>query len=149
MGFKLCPHPNCSTDKISWDFTAKLVRDKTHEQMQEDVKSFLRDSALFIGVESSYTPSNLNKAVNVERTAKGITTQRFLNHFRKSELNPFPLIERKQIGRLLRIMARLLINLQSTDAILCDKIKEDVRQYYHESNQRLRDLVSWDLSQYF
>jgi hypothetical protein len=122
-----------------------------HEQLQEDVKSFLSNLALFIGVdETSFIPSNLNKAVNVGRTAKGIATQRFLNHFRKSELNPFPLIERRRRNdRLLRIIARLLINLQSTDATLCGKMKEDVRQYYHEPNRRLRSLVAGNLSKYF
>ena len=130
-------------------FSKENVLILLHELLQEDVKSFIRDLAFFIGVDSNFTPSNLNKAVNVGRTVKGIATQRFLNHFRKSELNPFPLIKRKHNDRLLRIIARLLINLQPADSTLCGKIQDDIRQYYLKPNRRLRDLVSWNLSQYF
>jgi hypothetical protein len=130
-------------------FSKENVLILLHEQLQEDVKAFIGELASFIGIDSNFKPSNLIKVVNVGKTARGIATQRFLNHFRKSELNPFPLIERRRNDRLFRIIARLLINLQSTDSILCGKMKEGIRQYYVGSNRKLRDLVPWDLSQYF
>jgi hypothetical protein len=30
LGFKLCPHPNCFTDVVTWDHTVKLLLDKTN-----------------------------------------------------------------------------------------------------------------------
>ena len=120
-----------------------------HEQLQENVKSFLRDLSLFLGVDSSFTQSNLNKVVNVARAGKSIATQRFLNYFRISELNSFPMIERKQNGRLLPLIVRLLFMLRSTDSILCDKIKEEIKQYYREPDRRLYGLIGKDLSNYF
>ena len=91
----------------------------------------------------------MNEVVNIARTGKDIAARRFLNNLRRSELNPFPLIERKQKGPLLPKILRLFFMLRSTDSTLCNKIKDDIKQYYREPNQRLRGRVAGDLSKYF
>jgi Sulfotransferase family len=116
----------------------------TYENFLNNKIGYINLLSNFLGVPY-FEASNFNTVVNQATSERQIRATRVLNYFRKSELNPFPLLEiTPSISRRLeKIFAKVLGDLRFDDEQL-----EYLRRYYAPSNVVLRKLLNDDLEGY-
>lgn len=116
-----------------------------YEDLKIDQRKYVRKISTFLGVDEFYETSNDKGAVNVSLPEKQISAKRLLNHCRKTEYNPFPIvsIDTSNLDRWSR-----LLSLFFSSNIFDDKDIEFVRGYYTESNSRLKIILDRELPGY-
>jgi len=117
-----------------------------YENMKSDIYTFLKDMCNCLSIfYSEIEPELCKRIVNKGMSNSGLSIIRFLNHFRKSELNPNPLFT---INKLYSLLRKILGRFPSAREILSDETIQHIRSYYLESNSRLIEMVDTDLSLY-
>ncbi len=117
-----------------------------YEDLQSDSESFLKNLSRFLNI-SSFIPTNINQKVHKSPSNKKILMMRFLNRLRSSELNPKPLFTVN--NNLINFMALVLSKVLLDKEILSGEDIEGIKRYYYESNMRLKDCVTGNLSKYY
>jgi hypothetical protein len=120
-----------------------------YELMRNDIRTFLKQLCGFMGIEA-VEPVMASKYVNKSLSDKCIPMARRMNHFRKSEWHPFPLID---LGRAHRPVLRLLLGAAERlpyagKPVLDRPTEEYLRDYFKESNARLAELVCGEFIRY-
>lgn len=98
----------------------------------------LGELARFLNIDPwSLGQSQLTQRLNASKSDRGIGVRQYLNHFRRTELNPFPpfVISDRIVGPLTRVFGRL----PSRHPIFDDAFDQWVEERYRISNERLSD----------
>lgn len=125
-------------------FSREKVLVLTYEKFLNDKAGYINQLSSFLNIDY-FEPGNFNFVVNQAASKSRIKATRILNYFKKSELNPFPLLQlNPSIIRLLEfILSRALGDFQ-----VDDKQLEKLRDYYAPSNVSLRKLLDDELMGY-
>ena len=128
-------------------FSEKNVLILVYEDLRKNQQMYLNSISSFLNIEGIDYRSNDDR-VNKSLKNTQIRAMRLINQFRKTELNPFPIIKihKKFVNGLSRILSPCFV-FAKPELIENDEI-EYIKSYYSESNQRLRKLLSRDLLQY-
>jgi len=126
-------------------FSPDRVLVLVYEDIKDDPKGFVDKISSFLGV-SDFRPHNLGRVDNKAWKNSAIRLTRFLNHFQKTELNPFPLIKINPF--IIRALRKLLMPLFIGEEIITDEEIAHIKSYYHESNDVLRKYLERDLPDY-
>ncbi len=129
-------------------FSPQNVLVLIYEMLMTKPKAYLERVTGFMELEF-FAPSNMTSRINTSFIKKASPAARRRNYFRKSELNPFPLIALKPGGMADRTLMRILEWTCRDAPVLTSKQAREIKQYYAPSNRRLRALVKGDLSAYF
>lgn len=117
----------------------------TYEQFSEAPRDFLGALSKFLKISQFY-PASQKTVINRSFSNADIKMMRRLNYFKKSELNPFPIIQiNNTLLKIARKILKFLIvkkSLISPSELIC------LQEYYQDSNSRLKDYVESDLSKY-
>lgn len=126
-------------------FGEKNIITITYEEMKRNSEDFLRIMCKFLNIEY-FNFGNQKKVVNVGLSSCGLSIMRFLNHFRKNELNKSPLFIIDSM--VLKIVAKILGLLPYKKNILNDDLCKQLGVYYHPSNEKLKKIVVGETSKY-
>lgn len=118
-----------------------------YEDFVQKPVDVLDNISRFLGI-GGYTSADIGKKINKSRNDSKIRRRRFLNHFQKSEMNPFPLLTLS--ARSQKVVYRLLSPLYSlfSQPLISAADIEYVKEYYRIPNQRLRQLLGRNLPEY-
>jgi hypothetical protein len=132
-------------DKYRSLFGEENVLAITYEEMKINFENFLRIICNFLNIEY-INLGDQEKRVNRSLSKRGLSIIRFLNYFRKSELNNTPLfiIDR----RVQKFTARILGLIPDKKNILSDAIRKQLIEYYHPSNEKLKKNIVGDMAKY-
>jgi hypothetical protein len=134
-------------------FGRKNVCVFSYEEMRNSMKRVLEDICEFFEVAYVPLPEKMYaKKVNESLPNGGLAILRFLNHFRKTELNPFPVFSIRAglyaNEGLHGKVAGLIKRVSPKAELLNDVLKSQIREYYRESNKRLPGIIGRDLTEY-
>lgn len=118
-----------------------------YEDFIRDPAVFLNNISDFLGIstfESPDTGRKINKGRNDSKTKR----KRLLNHFRKSDMNPFPLISLSEGSRRKLYRALSPLYALSKKELIAAADLEYIKNYYREPNKRLRSLLQRELPDY-
>jgi hypothetical protein len=126
-------------------FSEKNVLVLVYNDLRQDPRLYLNQISSFLTI-GAFDYCDQGERVNVGLKDNRIRAMRHLNHFRQTELNPFPIfrLPHKLVRGLSRMLSPFL--LLSGSGLMRDSEIEYVRSYYSESNQRLRGILRRDLS---
>lgn len=119
-------------------FSAGSVNVQRYEDLRAEPLMFLENVSRFLGA-GDFAESDTDNRVNVSLRNGVVPVARFLNRFRRSEMNPFPLFNlpetlRRAIVRAARVVTR--------DTALLSKQEEiEIRDRFFDSNSRLDSTV--------
>jgi len=132
-------HLICTYYKL---FGEKRVCVLCYELMKKDLLKFLDTICDFLNLE--YRGVAAESIIYKSIPIWGAPILRFINHFRKTELNPFPIFN---IGTnipkgCIYILKKLNFGVGKMDK----KLQDLIREYYQSSNLRLLSMVDRDLT---
>jgi hypothetical protein len=120
-------------------YGAEHVAVFTYELLAADREGFLDRLADFFGVDPFKLDQVSTRDVHPGLPNRGIGTLRLLNHFRRTELNPFPTVD---LGVWWRGPIVAIARLFPKRAHLISRAKRgELAQRYEEPNQRLAALL--------
>jgi hypothetical protein len=131
-------------------FESERVCILPYELMCLDRPTFLKRICDFVGIPEIVAPSP-DRIVHPSLPNRNLFLFRLLNHFRRSELNPFPLVT---VSDRLVLAARSALHRSmrrcfSQDADLLGSHKRaEIETHYRDSNVRLQELVGWHFKDY-
>ncbi len=122
-------------------FRQEQVRFLNYKMMSIDIKGFLDNMMDFIEV-SSVMPAAISR-VNISLPDSSVNLIRRLNYFRKTELNPYPIVALPEVihAKLSGALRRLCMHLPPQH-ILSEQLAVKIREHYYESNDRLRAMTN-------
>lgn len=125
-------------------FSKKNVLILAYEDLLKNKIEYIKRISNFLNI-IYFESSNFNHITNKGIREDEIATTLFLNHFRKTELNPFPLFQlsSKAIERL-----RKITTVFPHKKTIINDHKEFIKQYYAPSNASLRKLLEMKLDGY-
>lgn len=113
-----------------------------YELMVENLTEFLSSICEFFGIDY-VAPTDSEERVNPSLPNRGITFIRFLNHFRRSELNPYPLVPLPEL--LMKAMKKIMVKnfsvLPDKRSIFSIEQREKIQSKFKKSNERMLSLV--------
>lgn len=118
-----------------------------YEMMSADLNGFIGEICQFLSVPPEpIRPEMATCRVNGSLSVAGSALLRSLNHFRKSELNPFPTVTLfetpgKQMSPFKNVMVRSLMHLSPQRTFISGKMEQQLRTYYQTSNRRLIETL--------
>lgn len=120
-----------------------------YELMCIDSGEFVRQLCSFLDVAVIDPPKN-EQTINRSLPASRLNVIRFMNRFRRSELNPYPVfnIPEKMRKLLMKLIAVALRKSAVQQHFMTDEQRVWIADYYKESNERLSKLVGIDFSDY-
>lgn len=128
-------------------FGEQKVLTLPYELIRENKEKLTDKLCGFLGTSASI-PSKKEKLINRSLPAGSLSLIRWLNHFRRSELNPYPVFSIPD--RLLRVLKKIIVkvthNYDSRSNFMSDAQRTWLTTYYKESNERLKNLVGISLS---
>jgi hypothetical protein len=125
-------------------FTKEKVLVLIYENLLKSKFDYVNQISSFLNIEY-FEASNFNFIVGAAKPGKQILTSRLLNYFRKSEMNPFPLLQLNSatLNWLEKIIPVFLSDLRIDNGHL-----RYLKQYYAPSNILLRKLLREPLIEY-
>ena len=146
VGFSLDMYEyNLIIEKYYSLFSPDKVLVLLHEDFKKNPILFVQMISNFLNV-THFVPSNIKTATHKSLKDSDIAFIRVLNHFRKSELNPFPLLEIN--NKLLKFIRGFLAIFPNKMTLFNMKDQDYIREYYKQSNLRLKKLLNYDFSEY-
>jgi Sulfotransferase family len=139
-------------------FGAENVLALLYEQFVEDARSYVRSIATFAGrppADSLLDSLPYGESQHGSPSTSELRTQRVLNHFIRSELNPTPALDlrrRNVLRKLARGPAAAMLtrgrSAQRLEEALRDDVEELVGDRYRDSNRRIAELTQIDVARY-
>ena len=123
-------------------FGKKKVLVLQYENMKKDLNQFIQKICNFFNIPYMQL-NDSKKKVNPSLPNRGISIVRFLNHFKKTELNPYPLFILPNFFQ--RYLIRLLRQMPKKTEIFTDKIKKKIESHYLESNKKIEETLGYNL----
>ncbi|GAA4826747.1 sulfotransferase [Algivirga pacifica] len=130
-------------------FGAENVLVLPYEQLRKQPEVYFSRLTNFLEIAPVDINEITSAQVNVSKNHSYLIIRRFLNHVRKTELNPTPIfdLKTKNINLLTRVVSKLTPFI--SDYSLSNDLKEEIEQYYQQSNKRLKILLpDLDLKDY-
>ena len=120
-----------------------------YELMRADSSEFMRRFCNFLEVDAFELPQE-KKVVNISLSARYLNLVRYMNHFRSSEHNPFPVIKIPDVVR--RLLMKFFAVTSRSSLARKDFMTEEqttwITDYYRKSNERMNELVGIDYNDY-
>jgi hypothetical protein len=128
-------------------FSKKNVLVLVYEDLEKIPKDYMHSISSFLRIETFSTkPSNTHVNKGTAESQTGAI--RLTNHFRKTELNPFPIFAFPDgVTKMLAKALSPLFSLNRSPLLNDDQISF-IRKNYFESNQRLMQILGRDLPDY-
>ena len=126
-------------------FCADNVLAITYEEMKNNPENFLRLICKFLKIDFLYI-EDADKPINISLSNSGLVVMRFLNYFRKSELNRTPILVID--NRFRKLSEKFFKLLPTKETIINDNLFQKIVQYYKPSNAKLKKCVVGDASKY-
>lgn len=146
VGFDMDIYKYDSLIRTYWRyFSIKRVLVLVHEDLREDSNGFLRNISSFLNVRE-FIPTNTGVRMNWSPPDHATFARRVLNQFRKSELNPFPVVNIS--SRTFRALEFLFSPFFKGRELFSDTELNKIAFFYHESNDRLRRMLKRNLISY-
>ena len=125
-------------------FSAEHVLVLVYEDLAQDPNAYNTAVSEFLNIEplENHDLSKENRSPQNHR----IRAKRLMNHYRVSELHPFPLI--KLPKAMMKRLAKWLSVFYSKEDVLSAQEIEFIQNHYRNSNQRLKDILHRKLSAY-
>ena len=98
-------------DYIKELFEAESILKQNFEDFISNPKDFINKMSLFLGYEIDFYSLSISKVANKTFSNRKIRAIRITNFFRKSELNPFPLISLN--SKIIKLINLLIFNFLS------------------------------------
>ena len=117
-----------------------------YELMRSDISGYLGKLCEFLGVPKISAPKT-NGVVNRSLPSRGLNAFRRLNYFRRTEINPFPMVTLNKYlyNGINRMLSLVYSALPPKRDILDTQQQAWIREYYHTSNGKLNRLLGYDI----
>ncbi len=126
-------------------FSSDRVLVLLYEDLKKDPVRFLQMITNFMDI-SPFVPSSLTNITHKSVKDFDIVIMRILNHFQKSELNPFPVLKLNQ--KPVKVLRYILALLPDRITILNKEDRNHIMEYFKKPNLRLKKFLNYDLSEY-
>lgn len=125
-------------------FSQENILTLVYDDLVNNPKSFVNQISSFLNIGNFEHP-DIKTRVRKGKKDSEIKIQRYLNKFRKTELNPFPIIEINP--KFMKILAKLLqvILVKNKFTLIEDNELKFIKDYYYESNMRLKNILQTNL----
>ena len=115
--------------------------------MKSDMEGFLKRICHFleiphVEIRSELVASKINKRLGGDN----LRIMRFFNHFRRTELNPFPMLAIND--SFLAAIRKSIRKIPLRADVFSDQIEHEIKDYYRASNIRLKKIVDEDPKPY-
>lgn len=125
-------------------FSKNNVLVLVYEELLKGRVEYIKRLSNFLDI-AYFEPSNFYETTKKSRSDKEISATRLLNHFRKTELNPFPLLQLRQktINELRKVLPRFVRkNMINYD------YQNYIEKYFASSNASLKKILKMELPDY-
>ncbi len=128
-------------------FSSENVLVLLFEDLKKDKKTFLHQISSFLKINEFNHITSMQR-INASRKTDDTKVTRRINQFRKTELNPFPVISLPQ--KLTKILLSGLPRLFpfSKSKLINKQEAEYIKKYYAHSNKKLQKILKKDLPKY-
>ena len=111
-----------------------------YEELKSDPKKFISSVSEFLAVKDIFA-SSLDEYINQTGARKGRSGHRVWNHFRRTLVNPYPILNLGRIPKLGRVVRPILGVTTRDSTSISPETTENLRVRFRKSNEELRPFL--------